>query len=247
MYKRPPTIKTILAVDDDDDVRATIARTLRREEHRVVEAADAQTALYLAREQRPDLIILDITLPGTNGFDLCAQLRSMPFITHTPILFLSVHQGAQFVARALDCGGDDYLRKPFAPRELTARVRALLRRSLVRKVPITPVLRMHPDSHSVTINDQHVLLTPTEYGLLEHLCRNREEHHTATSLLEKLWRYPPGGGDTALVRNHIRNLRRKIERDPDHPTIITSLHGRGYAIEAQVIETGVAKTNQNRL
>jgi len=225
----------ILTVDNDSDVRAAIGRALEREgRYVVIEAEDGRTALQLAQEYRPDVIILDVALDDMNGFDLCSHLRMMPFVNHTPILFLSVHQGAQYAAQALDSGGDDYLRKPFATRELNARVRALLRRTANRQIDSQPVLRLDSGNQKVQINNRRVSLTPTEYSLLEHLCRHQDEHHTAHNLLEDLWNYPPGGGDTALVRNHIRNLRRKIEIDPDHPTILVSLHGRGYTVCARI-------------
>ncbi|MBN2305310.1 MAG: response regulator transcription factor [Anaerolineae bacterium] len=234
MCKRPHDTQTILAVDDDADVRATIRRTLKRDGHHLLEADNAKTALHMAQTHRPDMIIIDIVLGGTSGYELCTRLRTMPFVNDTPILFLSACKSPQDVAKALDCGGDDYLRKPFAPRELTARVRALLRRSTVQRVQPTAYLCMHAETHSVTVDNKHISLTPTEYGLLDYLCEYPDIHHTANDLLEKLWHYPPGDGDTALVRNHIRNLRRKIEQDPDHPTIIMSLHGRGYSVEAQI-------------
>jgi DNA-binding response OmpR family regulator len=234
MVKCPPVMNTILAVEDDADVRSTIQRALQREGHCVLEAESGEQALRMARQYQPDVIILDITLPDTNGFAICADLRSMPRVDYVPILFLSSHQSAQFVAKALDCGGDDYLRKPFAIRELKARVRALLRRAPNRHGSEQPVLYMQPDGQHVVIDNRRVSLTPTEYGLLDFLCRHSDTYHNAFALLENLWEYPPNSGDTALVRNHIRNLRRKIERDPDHPSIVVSLHGRGYTINALV-------------
>jgi DNA-binding response OmpR family regulator len=224
----------ILAVDDDPDVRATIRRVLERDHHHIIEAQDGQSALHLAREHRPDVIILDVSLPDINGFELCTMLRSMPFVNDTSILFLSVHENAQIVARALDCGGDDYMRKPFATRELTARVRALLRRTAPRQPGKLSTLQFIPNDTTVIVDGQSVVLTPTEHALLDYLRQHPTEYHSAATLLERLWEYPPDGGDTALVRNHIRNLRRKIEPDPDRPTIIVSAHGRGYAVCAAI-------------
>jgi DNA-binding response OmpR family regulator len=235
MSKRSQAMSTILAVDDDPDVRGMISRALKREGYRVIEADDAHTALRLAQEERPNVIILDIMMGGMNGFELCENLRAMPFVDHTPILFLSVHQSAQYVAQALDCGGDDYLRKPFVARELNARVRALLRRSTDKRTSTQVALELNAVQNSVSVNGRSIVLTPTEYQLLDYLCHHLSQHHTAPKLLQDVWNYPPGAGDTALVRNHIRNLRRKIEVDPDHPSIILSLHGRGYMVQANII------------
>ena len=237
MVTRHQRTQTILAVDDDADARGTIGRALKREGHIVVEATDAQSALRLAREYRPDLIVLDIGLPDMSGFDLCGRLRTLPFITDVPILFLSCYQGANHVAQALEAGGDDYMRKPFAAQEFSARVRALLRRSPARQDTRHPTLLLNSVNYSVRVNERQIELTPTEFGLLDFLCSDPADYHSANQLLEKLWQYPAGGGDTALVRNHIRNLRRKIEIDPDHPSIIISLHGRGYTVQADVVET----------
>jgi DNA-binding response OmpR family regulator len=235
MISHPQAPPIILAVENDTDLRATISGALKREGHHIIEAEDARTALQLAREHRPDVIILDFTLSDMNGFELCTHLRAMPFVDRTPILFVSEDPNAQCAAQALDCGADDYLRKPFAARELNARVRALLRRSPARKSQMPATLRLEVKTRAAWVNNRELELTPTEFGLLDHLCRQPSELHTANDLLEKLWGYPAGGGDTALVRNHIRNLRRKIENNPNHPGIIVSLHGRGYTINAQVV------------
>jgi len=226
---------TILVVDHNDDARSVVSQTLSSEGYSVIEAKSAAFALSLAQKHRPDAIILDTGLVDMSGFDLCAQLRSMPFVERAPILFLSAQPNAQHIAQALDCGGDDYLRKPFAARELNARIRALLRRSSRAQAASTETLYMDAATQTVTINRRRIELTPTEFSLLEHLAQHPANPKTAAQLLETVWQYPTGSGDTALVRNHIRNLRRKIEKDPDHPQIILSLHGRGYVIKARLM------------
>lgn len=226
----------ILFADTDPELRQTVKRTLYQHGYDVLETDGARHMLRLARQHRPDVIIVDIVLPDMGGFEVCTRLRAMPFVNHTPLMFLSTEHSAEHVARALDCGADDFLRKPFAMSELNARIRALLRRSTRKRFYIPATLHLNPQNHSVLIDARRVFLTPTEFSLLEHLCVHQSEHHTAHTLLEELWQYPPGGGDTALVRNHIRNLRRKIEENPDNPRIIVSLHGRGYTINARVAD-----------
>ncbi|MBN1679185.1 MAG: response regulator transcription factor [Anaerolineae bacterium] len=224
----------ILAVDSDSITRESVCHALRREGHYVIEADNAEFALNLALEHHPDIIILDAALTDMNVYELCARLRAVPHTSRASILFLSASQSAQHVARALDSGGDDYVRKPFVMSELNARVRALLRRIPHRNPLPDTVLRMVPVAYRVSINAQFIQLTPTEYHLLDYLCKHQGEYCPAVQLLEAVWNYPPGAGDEALVRNHIRNLRRKLEKHPDRPAIIISSHGRGYSLNALV-------------
>ncbi len=229
---------TLLIAEYNDDIRAAMCQTLHDNGYSTLTTDNAHSALELARESRPDVIVLDIDLPDMNGFELCPRIRALPYVTDTPILFMGTRDDAEYIARALDCGGDDYLSKPFVMSELSARVRALVRRTVRRRhFQQQATLRLNKEDLSVMIDGRRIALTPTEFNLLGHLCDNPTEHHTADSLLETLWQYPPGGGDTALVRNHIRNLRRKIEEDPDYPNIIVSMHGRGYTINAHVVNT----------
>jgi DNA-binding response OmpR family regulator len=235
MFESVQTKIVILAIDDDSSTRESVSRTLEREGYNVLVVESAEPALAMVREYRPDVIILDTMLPDMSGYEFCSHLRSLPFVDQTPVLFLSDYQSAQQVAMALDCGGDDYLRKPFVARELNARVRALLRRANRKRIDNTTRLRMDGDNHRVIVNGRTIQLTPTEFQLFDYMCRHQSKLHTAVDLLEEVWQYEPGNGDTALVRNHIRNLRRKIETDPDHPSVILSLHGRGYTVKAAIV------------
>ncbi len=236
MATRAPHSNTVLTIDSDPESRASIGRAMAFEGFDVIEAADARSALRLARTHHPDVIILDTALADMNGLDLCGSLRSIPLVDQTPILCLSIQRGAHFAAEALDRGADDFLRKPFATRELRARVRALMRRATRRRSGTVKILHLDPTRYTVRIDSRRVELTPTEFSLLQFLCDHHNEHHTAQSLLERLWEYPPGGGDKALVRNHIRNLRRKIEENPERPIVIVSQHGRGYVVNARLAQ-----------
>lgn len=232
------TTITILVADRDPNLRYALSQALEQEGYTTVETDSARSMLRLARQCRPAVVVLDSDLPDMNGFEACMRLRALPVVNHTPILFLSTRHSAELIARALDSGGDDFLRKPFAVSELRARVRALLRRSMYRSLYGAPVITLDEKNCSVIVEGRRVVLTPTEFNLLIHLCDHQAEHHTASSLLQVIWDYPPGGGDTALVRNHIRNLRRKIEANPDQPRIIVSQHGRGYTVNARVLRAG---------
>jgi len=180
----------------------------------------------------PDLIILDGEMLFQDGKSVCRQLHSVDGIPVVPILVLSNVKNAQEIALALDAGCDDCVRKSIAGRELAARIRALLRR---RGRPTSETLLTLSRNHkTVHVRGQQVDLTPTEYDLLSVLCEFPGQHLTTASLLETVWHYPPGTGDPALVRNHVRNLRRKLEVDPDHPRIVMCYQGRGYTISANV-------------
>jgi len=235
MAKNLTLCHNILVLEEDAATRNLIADALGHIDHQLIEAPDGQSALSLVRQHRPELIVLDGAVSDTNAYDLCSQLRNMPFASRALILFVSDDDNASQVAHALDAGADDYLRKLFAARELRARVDALLRRAPAAETRQSlPPLRLDPRRHSVTISGRQVRLTPTEFQLLEFLCKHQDDYHAAPTLLEKVWQYPPGTGDTALVRNHVRNLRRKIEPNPDLPEIVISLHGRGYSVRARL-------------
>jgi DNA-binding response OmpR family regulator len=232
----PELPNIILTVNDDSDVRETIGRVLQRAGcYHVLQAADGPSALRMAREHRPDVIILDAALADTNSFELCQQLRGMPWVGDTPILFLSGQPTPQQIALALDHGGDSVMPRPSIHRELPARVRALLRRAPMRGQGWPATVFLCPTSGRAGVNGAAVELTRTEFDLLDYLCRGPYQTCRTVDLLEAVWGYARGQGDGALVRNHVRNLRRKIEDDPEHPRILVSHPGRGYAIHARVV------------
>jgi len=205
--------------------------------HTLVLADTDSSILQSIHDHSPDLIIVDATIPHHDSMNLIRQLRSTARFASTPILIIVNTRTAQEVAQLLDAGGDDCLRKPFIANELAARVRALLRRA-ERSIRRTSLI-LNPMNRSIQIGSRSVELTPTEYDLLDALCQSPGQHISVPTLLERVWHYPSGTGDPALVRNHVRNLRRKLESDPDRPRIVTCYQGRGYAISAEIKRTTV--------
>jgi DNA-binding response OmpR family regulator len=233
----------ILVVDSDAEVLMMIEQLLEREGHEVEKARSAQAAINALESDTPELFVINAALPGVDGVALCRKLRLFPDTSSVPIIVLTERDSAYSVADVLDAGGDDSLRKPFALRELAARIRAQLRRSAAYNVLHTdmPVLCLRPSTNSVLVDKREVTLTQVEFDLLCHLCLAPHKLHTTSDLLTNVWQYPRGTGDAALVRNHIRNLRRKLELDPERPAIIQSRHGRGYVVRAHIqIEDRVA-------
>ncbi len=222
----------ILVVDDDIEILTMIELLFKQEGYATLKARSAAEALKLIETHTPDLLLIDVVLPETDGITLCRKLRRHAELENIPIIFLTGEDSPYGVVEALNAGGDDYIRKPFAVRELAARVRAQLRRSAFNES--IPTIRLLPLTHQVFVNEREVELTRVEFDLLQHLCNYPDLWHTTRELLGGVWQYPQGVGDAALVRNHIRNLRRKLEDDPERPEIVQSRHRRGYIIRAHV-------------
>lgn len=223
----------ILVVDDDAQVLDLVGLTLEREGYNVIRAFSAAEALETIQNRIPDLFLIDANLPDMDGLALCRRLRALPVTANCPILFVTGFASPYSVTEALSSGGDDYLRKPFAPRELSARVRAHIRRTYHLDGELAKITLV-PDTYRAFVDDREVNLTRVEFDLLKRLCDYPHKLHSTEELLADVWQYPDGVGDAALVRNHIHNLRRKIEHDPERPAIIQSRHGRGYVVKAIV-------------
>jgi DNA-binding response OmpR family regulator len=224
----------IMIVDNDAQTLDMVELVLKREGYDVTRALSARDVLKAVDKTPPDLFVIDAVLPEMDGVALCRKLRTHPQTTNTPIIFLTGHDSPYTVADALNSGGDDYIRKPFAPRELAARVRAHIRRSNHVGADDTSVVRIIAPSYRVFVNDREIMLTRVEFDLLKYMCLFPYKLHSTEDLLRGVWGYPDGVGDSALVRNHIHNLRKKIELDPERPNVIQSRHGRGYVIKAHV-------------
>jgi DNA-binding response OmpR family regulator len=223
----------ILVVDDDAQVLDMVELVLKREGYTVQRAYSASEALKLIESTTPDLFVIDAVLPEMDGLELCRKLRAYNQTASVPIIFVTGEGSPYTVAEALNSGGDDYIRKPFAPRELTARIRAHIRRSFFLEGDV-PGIRILPGTFRVFVNDREISLTRVEFDLLKYLCLSPYRLHSTDDLLANVWQYPNGVGDAALVRNHIHNLRRKLEPDPERPEIIQSRHGRGYVVKAHI-------------
>jgi DNA-binding response OmpR family regulator len=225
----------ILAVDDDLDVLGTLSRTLQREGFDVSRATSGTEALRAVAAREPDLIILDIIMPGLDGLGVCRKIRADARYNNVAILFLTARGHTDDVVAGLDAGGDDYVVKPFEVSELVARVRALIRRGQRNAIMESPVLvignlRLDSNTHQIYLGDQPpIQLTATEHRLLRYLMEHANQALSPYHLLEAVWDYPPNTGDPDLVRAHVRNLRAKVDADSSSP-IIRTIHGVGYMI-----------------
>ena len=218
----------ILVVDDDQGVLDFLRTVLRRQNYGVVLAKDGEQALELAPRHRPDLVILDLFLPGLGGLQVCSELRSW---YKAPILILSGRGDDDIVVEALDSGADDYVSKPVSPRQLLARIRALLRRGMERpaSLPVWVLGDVEIDRarRRISIADEEVRLTRTEFDILAYLAENLDCVVTLHKLMDKIW--GPTHGDYAqTLRVHVGHIRKKIELDPSNPIYIVTEPGVGY-------------------
>ncbi|HWL59938.1 MAG TPA: MtrAB system response regulator MtrA [Microbacteriaceae bacterium] len=216
----------ILVVDDDLALSEMIGIVLRSEGFEPSFCADGAAAIEAYRSVRPDLVLLDLMLPGMDGTEVCSRLREE---TGTPIIMLTAKSDTVDVVAGLEAGADDYIVKPFNPKELVARIRTRLRPS---QQPVGDVVRVGDlvldiAAHEVRRGEERINLTPLEFELLLALASKPEQVFTREMLLEQVWGYQYKA-DTRLVNVHVQRLRAKIEEDPDNPRLVTTVRGVGY-------------------
>jgi len=222
--------KRILVVDDDARTVELVKLYLHRDGYKVLTAYNGTEALRLAREGHPDLIVLDLMLPGVDGLQVCRTLRAE---SDVPIIMLTAKTAEQDRLTGLDLGADDYITKPFSPRELAARVRAVLRRLPEDALQRGPAeitygeLRLDFLKREAYLANKTVKLTPIEFRLLVILVKEPGRTFSRAQLVDRVYGYDFEGFDRT-VDVHIRNLRRKLEPDPDHPKYVKTMYGAGY-------------------
>jgi len=221
-----PMTTRILVVDDDSALAEMVGIVLRSEGFEPSFCADGSAALAAFHTANPDLILLDLMLPGMDGIEVCEQIRSESGV---PIIMLTAKTDATDVVAGLEAGADDYIVKPFNPKELIARIRTRLRPTQITSAQILNIGDIVVDisGHEVTRGGARISLTPLEFDLLAALASKPAQVFTREMLLEQVWGYQYKA-DTRLVNVHVQRLRSKVEHDADNPTIVTTVRGVGY-------------------
>lgn len=228
----------ILVVDDEEFILTLIEFNLQQVGFEVITAMDGETGFQKAKSERPDLIILDLMLPKMDGMEVCKELRLQRIMT--PILMLTAKDDEFDKVLGLELGADDYMTKPFSPREVIARVKAILRRVKLQEELMPEVddgtsitimdLKVLPESYEAYFQGEKLELTPKEFELLAYLVKNKGRVLTRDQLLSAVWNYD-FAGDTRIVDVHISHLRDKIEKNTKKPTYIKTIRGLGYKLE----------------
>lgn len=216
----------ILVVDDDPAINEMLTIVLEAEGFDTSSVQDGAEAVDAFHAYDPDLVLLDLMLPGVNGIDICREIRRTSAV---PIVMLTAKTDTVDVVLGLESGADDYITKPFKPKELIARIRARLRRADDEPAEVLKIgdLTIDVPQHMVSRGDEEIALTPLEFDLLLEMARKPNQVHTRDELLETVWGYR-NASDTRLVNVHVQRLRSKIELDPEHPEIILTVRGLGY-------------------
>lgn len=231
----------ILVVEDEPDIAKLVSYNLTQERFKVVTAEDGEQALKTIQREKPNLVVLDLMLPGLSGIEVCKILREREETSQLPILMLTAKAGEADRVLGLELGADDYLSKPFSPRELVARVRAILRRTDASATKETPPaydkggLKIDFSTYEVLVRGKAVKLTLKEFELLRFLVQNPNRVLSRDQLLDRVW-----GGETFVtprtVDVHIRRLRKAIEKDDSKPKWILTLRGVGYKFDEKALE-----------
>lgn len=222
----------ILTVEDDERIRTAVKLALEDEGWQVSEAPNGEDALGTFQRDPADVVLIDIMLPGIDGFEVCRSIRR---ISDVPIIMVTARADTHDVVAGLEAGADDYLTKPFAPKELSARIRALLRRVRTSEPGMSRLvfgdLEIVPDEGSVRRSGEELHLTKTEFRLLVELATNPGRVLSREVLLERVWGYGYFG-DGRLVDVHVRRLRTKVEYDPANPRHVVTVRGLGYKLQS---------------
>lgn len=228
------TSKTVLIVDDEASIREMIAVALEMADYRVLEADNAQSAHAIVVDEKPDLLLLDWMMPGTSGIELARRLKREETTAELPIIMLTAKGEEDNKIQGLEAGADDYITKPFSPRELVARLKAVLRRTTPRGVEDAVEvdgLLLDPASHRVSSNGHALEIGPTEYRLLQFFMTHQERAYTRGQLLDQVW----GGNvyvEERTVDVHIRRLRKALGEPHQH--LIQTVRGTGYRFSARI-------------
>ena len=215
-------------VDDDPETLRYVRDALTKADYSPIVTGDHRELSRIIRTEKPHLVLLDLMLPGADGI---ALMETVPELADLPVIFISVYGRDETIARALESGAADYIVKPFSPTELTARIRAALRRRAEPEPFVLGDLAIHYEQRRVTVAGRPVELTATEYELLRVLSLNAGRVSDYDSLFRQVWR-EPDSGDPRLVRNFVKQLRRKLGDDPARPSYILNEHGVGYRMPA---------------
>src|SRR5579863_569283 len=231
-----PLRPVIFVVEDEEDIARLIAHNLQAAGFGVQSFVSGASVLTEAMRELPAMFLLDVMLPGTDGFELCRHIRQTPALSATPIIFLTAKTSEADRVKGLELGGDDYITKPFSPRELVARIRTVLR-GIGHTAAGAEVLRLGDleidvSSMTVQVGGRNVLTTVREFRLLEYLASHRGRVLTRDQLLDAVWKETPFVTPRS-IDVYIRRLREKIEPDPRHPKYLKTLRGIGYRFEAQ--------------